>query len=635
MEYCGNPMEYCGNPMEYCGNPMEYCGNPMEYCGHPMEYCGNPMEYCGNPMEYCGNPMEYCGNPMEYCCNPMEYCGNSMENCGNPMEYCGNPMEYCGNPMEYRGNPIEYCGNPMEYCCNPMEYCGNPMEYCGNLMEYCDSNKLLPYFKFLVADFNDSLVSSASLPCLAILSDHYPDMFCEFIDKLSMIVERQPYHVHYVDKIFTNVANLNEKEARRILTNCLVQFKAVDESYYPAVFTCIKEIGVKYPKVLTNYSSAIQALGSTNGTQNYVQCLLNFLDGTSSEPDFYKIKERSQPNSAVSRIKHQSPETRQSHEVNNKPIIIKKTVPVNPQKVQSKVNKPEKTNKGVTTAPEWCNKLSSLLNKPSDSDWRFLAVYLGYASDNIKLLSEMDNPSLCLFNDWYTSHKGREATYAVYKALQVIGRNDCMQTIDSSIPPKDPLIPENEKLIDICISYHTDDQVDANVLKFHLELAGFQCWMFTGTTLHLDTLYHVVDEAMRSADVVLCMCSRVYVNSRTCCKQANLAQQLNKPIIPVIIGPLSWPPPGPMSAIYCQFPCVQLYEFSANNQSGRKYWPHSNFVDLLAKICYHTSPNVDKITKEEYRNWIHNIESFPENSEKTVSIGNFFSCFNFTKNKLS
>ncbi|XP_077989147.1 uncharacterized protein LOC144443515 [Glandiceps talaboti] len=481
--------------------------------------------------------------------------------------------------------------------------------------------EILPYMRYLTADFSDAVVSSASLPCLCVLSNHYTDRFTDLVDKLSMLVERQPYHVGYVDRILTKVAMQSETDARKVLTNCLVQFKAVDEFYYPAIFTCIRDIGLKYKKLLSNYQSAIEAFGANGGkTQSYVQSLMEYLEGKSETPDFVKLQtpRKVQQSSGPTPMLSKKETNRKSEAAVTKSeaSTSKKTMEKRRDKAAT-----DKEQQDITPVPDWCSKIAVLLDKSCHNDWRFLAINLGFSLDDVQSISMTASPTTSVLDQWFKTHPGKDGTYAVYVALQQLKRNDAMEVIEQSVPKNEQLIPQTfsgteDKIASVCISYHADNIIEVKLLCYHLELAGLECWMDEEIINGTDKPFQRMDEAMRGSQLVLVMCSASYMQSKTCFKQVNLAQQLNKPIIPVIIGPLSWPPTGPMSIIFSQLPCQQLYQFSANNRRGRIYWPLAHFLELLARIYYYVSPNLDKISKQEYKCLVPTLDTIPYNLQE-------------------
>ncbi len=78
-------------------------------------------------------------------------------------------------------------------------------------------------------------------------------------------------------------------------------------------------------------------------------------------------------------------------------------------------------------------------------------------------------------------------------------------------------------------------------------------------------------------------------------QQVNLANLLNKPIIPILIDKMSWPPEGSMSMLFAQLLYIQFY----NDQEyvrGEKFWDDAKFAELLAQVNYHAVPDADMIT---------------------------------------
>lgn len=58
--------------------------------------------------------------------------------------------------------------------------------------------------------------------------------------------------------------------------------------------------------------------------------------------------------------------------------------------------------------------------------------------------------------------------------------------------------------------------------------------------------------------VVIACVSPKYVVSHHCIKELSLADLLHKPIIPVMIDKVAWPPPGGMSLIFSQLVYINM-----------------------------------------------------------------------------
>ena len=85
--------------------------------------------------------------------------------------------------------------------------------------------------------------------------------------------------------------------------------------------------------------------------------------------------------------------------------------------------------------------------------------------------------------------------------------------------------------------------------------------------------------------------------------QANLANLLNKPIIPILIDRMTWPPPGSMSMLFAQLLYIQFYT-GHEYVVGEKFWEDPKFAELLAQINYHAAPDPEMITDGMYPNMV-------------------------------
>ncbi|XP_077997700.1 uncharacterized protein LOC144450836 isoform X1 [Glandiceps talaboti] len=258
--------------------------------------------------------------------------------------------------------------------------------------------------------------------------------------------------------------------------------------------------------------------------------------------------------------------------------------------------------KTLSAAPAWSKDVSNVLNINSDYDWRFLAIRLGYGSEDIRNWATAHDPTMSLLSEWYTTHKGADATYAVLTSLKEMGRNDCVDIIESALKAADEMIPQAPPELThpppVFISYQWDHQSEVKILKEYLGKAGYDCWMDIGQMGGGDQLYQKIDEGLRGAKVVLSMVTNKYAQSKNCNHEVNLANLLNKPIIPLLLEDVEWPPPGPMSVLFSQL----LYiKFCAGNErkEGEPFWQDSNFAELLGQINIHVAPNSDKIPNGE------------------------------------
>ena len=71
-------------------------------------------------------------------------------------------------------------------------------------------------------------------------------------------------------------------------------------------------------------------------------------------------------------------------------------------------------------------------------------------------------------------------------------------------------------------------------------------------------------------------------------KEVSLADALKKPIVPLLLEQMSWPPDGPMSMVFAQLIYI---DFCQPNSDVQDNWNCSQFDQLITQISHH----VDKL----------------------------------------
>jgi len=87
----------------------------------------------------------------------------------------------------------------------------------------------------------------------------------------------------------------------------------------------------------------------------------------------------------------------------------------------------------LSHAPGWSRDVALLLNVESDHDWRLLASRLGYTNDDIRNWATQPDPCLSMMDEWFATHKTREATYGVLKTLVEMDRTDASAIVDKAL----------------------------------------------------------------------------------------------------------------------------------------------------------------------------------------------------------
>jgi len=73
------------------------------------------------------------------------------------------------------------------------------------------------------------------------------------------------------------------------------------------------------------------------------------------------------------------------------------------------------------------------MNVESDRDWRLLASRLGYGAEDVRNWATQPDPCLSMLDEWFATHRTREATYGVLKVLVDMNRTDASTIVDQAL----------------------------------------------------------------------------------------------------------------------------------------------------------------------------------------------------------
>ena len=124
------------------------------------------------------------------------------------------------------------------------------------------------------------------------------------------------------------------------------------------------------------------------------------------------------------------------------------------------------------------------MNTDSEHDWRLLASRLGYTNDDIRNWATQPDPCLSLLDEWFATHKTRDATFAVLKSLQEMNRTDAAMIVENALKlaTEGVVVDDDDDAqpppADVFISYQWGVQAEVKLLKKHLEMAGFSWFDF-------------------------------------------------------------------------------------------------------------------------------------------------------------
>nr|XP_054756668.1 uncharacterized protein LOC129262561 [Lytechinus pictus] len=493
---------------------------------------------------------------------------------------------------------------------------------------------LVSHIDLMMEDLCDPTLATLCFLALADISREYAIKFVEHIDKCVKAWELSAFSVSSACTIIASVGCTSEKEATRCLKILFDKVKTIDPMWISVILMEAKRIGMAYKECLAVYRPQLDKLKTCQqmGVPDLVQSLIDFLEDRSLQSLSKDVAEQQEDiDNLDSRVTNTENDitridetvTEQGDEILN----VKKDVNEQGQRldeleevVDETVEKVEEIDhKTITNAPKWSRDVSKLLNPEHEHDWRFLAVRLGYSGEDIRNWALSPDPTMAILAEWYTTHKSSDATYAILGALEDMGRTDAAEIITQSLEEAEMLVPQapsDDSGIPptVFLSYQWDHQPEVKAIRKHLEMAGFPCWMDIGQMGGGDQLFAKINQGMRSSKVVLCMVTEKYSNSENCNKEVNLANLLNKPIIPVLIDHTKWPPEGAMSMLFAQLLYIQFYN-DKEYVRGEKFWEDPKFSELLGQISYHANPEESMIS-EEYRNWIPQVEDKPATVKK-------------------
>jgi len=93
------------------------------------------------------------------------------------------------------------------------------------------------------------------------------------------------------------------------------------------------------------------------------------------------------------------------------------------------------------------------------------------------------------------------------------------------------------------------------------------------------------------------VCTGILCNIVLCEFQVNLAVNLGKPIIPLLMEKMNWPPQGSMGPIFSEYLFIRFFQRGGEETDDQRYWPVPKFQELLMQLNFHAVPNESLITK--------------------------------------
>ena len=154
---------------------------------------------------------------------------------------------------------------------------------------------------------------------------------------------------------------------------------------------------------------------------------------------------------------------------------------------------------------------------------------------------------------------------------------------------------------EVFLSYQWGHQNEVKLIQLHLEMAGYKCWMDVGQMGGGDKLFEKIDSGIRAAKVVICCVTEKYATSPNCIREVNLSVNLGKPIIPLLLEKMGWPPKGSMGPIFSEYLFIRFFQRQGETTDDDRIWPVPKFQELLMQLnCYKVLPDESVITDSKF-----------------------------------
>jgi hypothetical protein len=78
--------------------------------------------------------------------------------------------------------------------------------------------------------------------------------------------------------------------------------------------------------------------------------------------------------------------------------------------------------------------------------------------------------------------------------------------------------------------------------------------------------------------------------------QVNLSVNLGKPIIPLLMEKMPWPPSGSMGPIFGEYIFIRFFTRPSEETGDNRYWPEDRFKELLMQLRFSIVPKEELIS---------------------------------------
>jgi len=127
---------------------------------------------------------------------------------------------------------------------------------------------------------------------------------------------------------------------------------------------------------------------------------------------------------------------------------------------------------------------------------------------------------------------------------------------------------------EVFISYQWKHQDLVKKIKECLDNKNIKSWMDIGEIKAGDELYAAIEKGIRAAKIFIVCVSKEYTLSANCTREINLAADLKKYIIPLLVSKnVEWPPKGMATAVagklYIDFTVESAFDENIRNLADK------------------------------------------------------------------
>ncbi|XP_041360375.1 uncharacterized protein LOC121376532 [Gigantopelta aegis] len=462
------------------------------------------------------------------------------------------------------------------------------------------------------------------LQILESVAQKYPDRLAPHLPTLINFDQFEEYAKSVLVGILKNIGYASQKHCGIILNHfSKILRSSNDQMTGMLIIDGMKTVGSKHKPELEKHRQTLEDVKKQSTVQSVkdgCQHMIDYLEGRSLEGLSIDIQQQQEE---LDVLDTKVTETKEEVKVVKKDVrrqgeeiqVVKQDVREQGEKieeidetVQETVVKVEEIDsKTLSHAPFWSRDVSKLLNPKDEHDWRLLSSRLGYSNDDIRAWAQQADPCMAMLNEWYTMHKTSEASLAVLKHLQEMDRMDAAIIVENAMKMAETVVEDEEfeyvSPPQIFLSYQWGYQNEVKVLAKHLEMAGYDCWLDIGQMGGGDKLFEKIDKGIRGAKVVISCVTEKYAKSPNCNREVNLAVNLGKSMIPLLMERVSWPPPGSMGPIFSEYLYIRFYTRGDAGPTDDRYWDPEKFQELLMQLSFNNLERNEKTIAPQYKNW--------------------------------